>query len=67
MINFNTEYFSNNYYFFLKDRGNQISLYYSIANTLSESRKKDKKIPLCIEEKGTTIQYNTPTTHPTEL
>ena len=44
MINFNKEYYSNNYYFFLKDRGNQISLYYSIANTLSESRKKDKKI-----------------------
>lgn len=44
MINFNTEYFSNNYYFFLKDRGDKISLYYSVADTLTESRKKDEKI-----------------------
>jgi hypothetical protein len=44
MINFNTEYFSNNYYFFLKDRGDKISLYYSVADTLTESRKKDDKI-----------------------
>lgn len=44
MINFNKEYYSNNYYFFLKDRGDQISLYYSIADTLSESRKKDEKM-----------------------
>ena len=44
MINFNKEYYSNNYYFFLKDRGDQISLYYSIADTLTESRKKDKKM-----------------------
>lgn len=44
MINFNKEYFSNNYYFFLKDRGNTISLYYSVAETLTESRKNDKKM-----------------------
>lgn len=41
MINFNKEYFSNNYYFFIKDRGDKISLYYSYADTLTESRKKD--------------------------
>ena len=44
MINFNKEYFSDNYYFFLKDRGDKISLYYSYADTLTESRKSDKKI-----------------------
>jgi hypothetical protein len=44
MINFNKEYFSDNYYFFLKDRGNKISLYYSYADTLTESRKSDNKI-----------------------
>jgi hypothetical protein len=44
MINFNTEYFGNNYYFFLKDRGEKISLYYSVADTLTESRKNDEKI-----------------------
>ena len=44
MINFNKEYFSDNYYFFLKDRGDKISLYYSYADTLTESRKSDNKI-----------------------
>lgn len=44
MINFNKEYFSNNYYFFLKESGDRISLYYSVAETLTESRKKDKKM-----------------------
>ena len=42
-MKFNTEYFNNNTYFFLKDRGDTISLYYTSADTLSESRKKDKK------------------------
>ena len=44
MINFNTEYYSNNYYFFLKEREDKISLYYSIADTLTESRKNDERI-----------------------
>ena len=44
MINFNKEYFSDNYYFFIKDRGDKISLYYSYADTLTESRKKDKRV-----------------------
>ena len=37
MINYNTEYFKNNLYFFIKDRGDKISLYYSVAETLTES------------------------------
>ena len=44
MINFNTEDYSNNYYFFLKERADKISLYYSIADTLTESRKNDERI-----------------------
>lgn len=44
MINFNTEYYSNNYYFFLKGRTDKISLYYSIEDTLTESRKNDERI-----------------------
>jgi len=44
MINFNTEYYSNNYYFYLKERTDKISLYYSIADTLTESRKNDERI-----------------------
>lgn len=43
MINFNEEYFSNNCYFFLKEKEDKISLYYSVADTLTESRKKDDK------------------------
>lgn len=43
MINFNKEYFNNNCYFFLKEREDKISLYYSVADTLTESRKKDDK------------------------
>jgi hypothetical protein len=44
MINFNTEYFGNNCYFYIKDRGDKISLYYNVADTLTESRKSDDKI-----------------------
>ena len=43
MIIYNREYFNNGCYFFLKDRGDKISLYYTTADTLSESRKKDEK------------------------
>ena len=43
MINYNQEYFQNNCYFFLKDKGDKFSLYYSVAETLTESRKKDVK------------------------
>ena len=41
---FNTEYFGNNCYFYIKDRGDKISLYYNVAETLTESRKSDEKI-----------------------
>lgn len=44
MIDYNTEYFINNNYFFLKDKGDTISLYYTVGNTLVESRKKDKRM-----------------------
>ena len=46
MIEYNKEYFSNNYYFLLKEGYDKISLFYSVAETLTESRKKDKKIVL---------------------
>ena len=44
MIKFNTEYFENNCYFYLKDGSDKISLYYNVAETLTESRKSDEKI-----------------------
>lgn len=43
MFNFNREYFKNNCYFYFKDKGDTFSLYYSVADTLTESRKKDEK------------------------
>lgn len=43
MVNFNEEYFSNNCYFFLKEGKDKISLYYSVGDTITESRKKDEK------------------------
>ena len=46
MIEYNKEYFSNNYYFLLKEGYDKISLFYSVAETLSESRKSDTKIVL---------------------
>jgi hypothetical protein len=44
MITFNNEYFGNNYYFYLKEYEDKITLYYSVAETLTESRKTDKKM-----------------------
>jgi len=44
MIEFNKEYFKKPYYFFLKDRGNKISVYYSISNTITEAKKEDTKV-----------------------
>jgi hypothetical protein len=44
MINSNTEYFSNPYYFYILEKNNKVSLYYALANTLVESRKIDEKI-----------------------
>lgn len=44
MIDTNKEYFLKPYYFFISEKNNKVSLYYSISETLSESRKKDEKI-----------------------
>jgi hypothetical protein len=46
MINENQEFFSSPYYFFLKDKGKDYSLYFSVENTLTEARKKDKMIKI---------------------
>lgn len=36
------EIFSNNYYFFLKEREDDIALYFSVSNSLNEARKNDE-------------------------
>lgn len=41
MIQVDKEFYSFPYYFFLRDKGNKYSLYFSVENTLSEARKKD--------------------------
>lgn len=40
----NKEYFNDPYYFFLKDKGDKIVLYYNYSKNLSEARKDDLKI-----------------------
>jgi hypothetical protein len=47
MVEYNTEYFENGVYFFLKDKKDKIDLYYTVAETITESRKKDenKELP----------------------
>ena len=44
MINYNQEYYSAPYYFFLRDMGDKVTLYYSVGGTINESRQSDKKI-----------------------
>lgn len=44
MILTNKEYFFNPYYFFLKEKENKLSLYFSVGKNLNESRKKDDRI-----------------------
>jgi hypothetical protein len=44
MLKLNEEYFMEPYYFFLKERADKIAVYYSVSNTLAESRKQDDVI-----------------------
>ena len=44
MIGLNQEYFQNPYYFYLKDKGDKIAVYYSVSDTIVESRKTDDVI-----------------------
>jgi hypothetical protein len=44
MLRLNEEYFMEPYYFFLKEKGDKVAVYYSVSNTLTESRKEDDVI-----------------------
>lgn len=44
MISVDKEFYSSPYYFFLRDKGDKYSLYFSAEETLSEARKKDEVI-----------------------
>ena len=43
-MEFRKEYFYSPYYFYLKEGKNDITLYFSVSNTLTEARKKDESI-----------------------
>ena len=49
MIEFGKEYFNKPYYFYLKDRGNTFSVYFSVSETLNESRQNDEEVVLLKE------------------
>ncbi len=44
MITIDKEFYSSPYYFFLRDKGKDYSLYFSVEETLTEARKKDEMI-----------------------
>lgn len=46
MIKVDTEFYSHPYYFFLRDKGKEYNLYFSVENTLTEARKKDEMIKI---------------------
>ena len=43
-MEFNKEYFSSPYYFYIKEGKQDISVYFSVSNTLTEARKKDEVV-----------------------
>ena len=43
-MEFNKEYFSSPYYFYIKEGRDSISVYFSVSNTLTEARKKDEVV-----------------------
>lgn len=44
MIEFGKEYFKKPYYFFLKDKGDKVSVYYSASETITEAKDNDEII-----------------------
>ena len=50
---FKKEYFENPYYFFLREGKDDITLYFSVSNTLTEARKKDEEIKFHKKDKKT--------------
>ena len=44
MITIDKEFFSSPYYFYLRDKGKDYSLYFSAEKNLNEARKKDEMI-----------------------
>ena len=49
---FRKEYFKSPYYFFLKEGKDDMTLYFSVNNTLTEARKKDENIKFHKKDKS---------------
>jgi len=46
MIEFNKEYFKKPFYFLLKDKGDKISVHYSVSTNLNEAKKTDNVVDI---------------------
>lgn len=57
MIKSDKEYFNSPYYFFLKNKGKDYSLYFSSESTLTEARKKDVMIKIPKDKVETVKKY----------
>lgn len=57
MITVDKEFFSSPYYFFLRDKGKDYSLYLSVEPTLSEARKKDEMVKVPKSKLGDVKKY----------
>jgi hypothetical protein len=44
MVELNEEYFESPYYFFCKEKGDNVAVYFSVSETITESRKNDDVI-----------------------
>jgi len=44
MIKLNEEYYQSPYYFYLKDKGDKIAVYFAVEDTITESRKNDEVV-----------------------
>ncbi len=57
MISTDREFFNNPYYFYIKETKKGYDLYFSVAETISEARKKDKKISVPKEKFNKVKKY----------
>lgn len=57
MITTDKEFYSSPYYFFLRDKGKDFSLYFSVESTLSEARKNDEMVKVPKEKVSKVKNY----------
>ena len=57
MITTDKEFYSSPYYFFLRDKGKDYSLYFSVESNLTEARKKDEMIKVPKDKVKLVKQY----------